>query len=138
MNLNKIILGIQLIAISVVECSFRARGNMRPAVTFASGLSPMQMKIIKLMMQQKCIRQRKRHGRFSKKICWFKIENRVFSSSKSFLKRYNKQNKNIWFTPRCVFYNTVLCLLYWAVLFSILPCDIGVDHTIRSMSKIVS
>lgn len=61
------ILGIQLIGF--VESSFEVRGNMRPAVTFASGLSPMQAKIIKLMMQQKCLRQRKRHGRFSNTFC---------------------------------------------------------------------
>ena len=68
MNLNKIILGIQLIAISVVECSFKARGNMRPAVTFASGLSPRQTKLFKLMMKQKC---RQRLKRFSKNFCSF-------------------------------------------------------------------
>ena len=37
MNFFKMILGIQLIGL--VESSFEARGNMRPAVTFASGLA---------------------------------------------------------------------------------------------------
>ena len=67
MNLYKIMLGIYLMA--VVESSFTVRGNMRPAVTFASGLSPIQVKMIKLMMQQKCRRQRIRHGRFANSFC---------------------------------------------------------------------
>ena len=67
MNLYKIILGIHFMA--VVVSSFKAQGNLRPAVTFASGLSPRKVKMIRLVMRLKCRRQRKRLGRFANNFC---------------------------------------------------------------------
>ena len=44
----------------------RGRGNMRGTVTFASGLSPKQVKMMKMMARQVCFR---RYGRFSYRFC---------------------------------------------------------------------
>ena len=56
-----------VISMSAVETRrLQSRGNMRGTVTFASGLSPIQIKIIKLLAKQKCIR---RYGRFSQNFC---------------------------------------------------------------------
>ena len=44
----------------------QARGNMRGTVTFASGLSPIQVKIIQLIARRRCIQ---RLGRFANQFC---------------------------------------------------------------------
>ena len=71
MNLCKIIITM-LMTMSVVEARrgrFQAKGNMRGTVNFASGLSPVQVKVMQLLARQRCLR-RGRYGRFSNKFCW--------------------------------------------------------------------
>ena len=66
----KLCAAIQLIVmvVSLVDGRLTARGNMRPIVTFASGLSPRQIIIIRLIIKQKCHRK---HGRFADRFCQF-------------------------------------------------------------------
>ena len=68
MKFNKLFAAIKLIVllVSLVQGQLTARGNLRPIVTFASGLSPRQITIIRLMIKQKCHGQ---HGRFAERFC---------------------------------------------------------------------
>ena len=66
MKFNKLFTAIQLIVVALADGRLTARGNLRPMATFASGLSPRQITIIRLMIKQKCHRQ---HGRFAGRFC---------------------------------------------------------------------
>ena len=60
-----------LMTMSVVEARrgrFQAKGNMRGTVNFASGLSPVQVKVMQLLARQRCLR----HGRYGR--CLHQLE----------------------------------------------------------------
>ena len=71
-----------------------ARGNMRGTVTFGSGLSLKQVKMVKMMARQLCFR---RYGRFSYRFCWFHDKNRTILFC--FPWKYTKKHTDVWPRP---------------------------------------